>query len=284
MIEPCEIKKEPIFLSQILPLALTGVVFSALFGVLYLVVLFLNRVAAGEGIIVRLRWPDIIFGMTIYLKTSVDFAIFIGNMMKSNPGYKSRIAIEIGTALGNALGTFLILGLWNFFKELDWLLALMVFLASLVLLRLAQDGLSHAIERSREKTFFHGFSSWLDNTLKKINALIDPFLSKIVPQTSFRGAEGLRFWPLFSFAFTVPFILGLDDFAGYVPMFSIVNVFGFATGVLLGHMALNAFLYLSPNQTIRAVTNRWVALLGSLVFVGLAAYGFSEVVKILFIR
>jgi len=279
-----EKRKESVWLSQVLPLSLTVVVFLALFGLLYLTILALNRFAFGSHILMQLRWADVLFGMTIYLKTSVDFAIFIANLMRANPGYKGRIAVEIGTALGNALGTLIILSLWNFFKELDWLLALMVFLAALVLLRLAQDGLSHATERTNEGTVIHRMARWLDWALGKINNAIDPFLSRIVPHTSFRAAEGLSFWPLLGFALTIPFILGLDDFAGYVPLFSIVNVFGFATGVLLGHMVLNALLYVSPGRTIRAVTNPWVALLGSLVFVALAVYGFSEVFKIVFVR
>ncbi|MDP2932626.1 MAG: hypothetical protein Q8N81_00670, partial [bacterium] len=160
----------------------------------------------------------------------------------------------------------------------------MVFLASLVLLRLAQDGLSHATERTNDGAFIHRLACRLDWVLGKINNVIDPFLSRIVPHTSFRAAEGLSFWPLLGFALTIPFILGLDDFAGYVPLFSIVNVFGFATGVLLGHMVLNALLYISPTRTIKAVTNPWVALLGSLVFVALAVYGFSEVFKIIFLH
>lgn len=270
------------WLSQALPLALTAVVFFVLFLSLYLLILLLNRFALGAPIAMELRWPDVLFGMTIYLKTSVDFAIFIGNLMRANPGYKSRVAVEIGTAVGNAAGTLVILVLWNYFKELDWLLAAMVFLASLVLLRLAQDGLEHAQQRAGVGSVAGRLADVLDRSLGAINKTIDPFLSKIVPHTSFSQAAALKFWPLFAFAFTVPFVLGLDDFAGYVPLFSIVNIFGFATGVFLGHMVLNALLYLSPNQTIKTVTNSWVALIGSMVFVGLAVYGFSEVVKIIF--
>ncbi|MCL5435947.1 MAG: hypothetical protein M1275_02605 [Patescibacteria group bacterium] len=273
--------KEPFFLSQVLPLALTAVVFVALFGILYLAIILLNRFTPDAPIVLELRWPDVLFGLTIYLKTSVDFAIFIGNLMRANPGYKSRIAVEIGTALGNAAGTLAILALWNYFKGLDFLLAAMVFVAALVLLRLAQDGLQHGEERTSKGTLIGRLSMWLDRFLGKFNDKIDPFLSKIVPHTSFKQAGVLKFWPLFFFAFTIPFILGLDDFAGYVPLFSIVNVFGFATGVLLGHMILNALLYLSPIATIKAVTNAWVAFAGSVVFVGLSIYGFTEVAKIL---
>jgi len=54
----------------------------------------------------------------------------------------------------------------------------------------------------------------------------------------------MAFLPLCVFSFTVPFILGLDDFAGYVPLFDLINVFGFAIGVFSGHMFLNIMLYI----------------------------------------
>ena len=52
-------------------------------------------------------------------------------------------------------------------------------------------------------------------------------------------------------------MLGLDDFAGYVPLFNVVNVFGFAIGVFSGHMVLNAFLYVSP---VFAILIAWLWL------------------------
>jgi hypothetical protein len=85
-------------------------------------------------------------------------------------------------------------------------------------------------------------------------------------------------------SFTVPFILGLDDFAGYVPLFNVVNVFGFAIGVFLGHMVLNIFLYLSPKRTIQAVKNPIISLVGSIAFVLLAGWGLFEAYKLLFLH
>ena len=86
---------------------------------------------------------------------------------------------------------------------------------------------------------------------------------------------------LLLFSVTVPFVLGLDDFAGYVPLFNIVNVFGFSVGVFVGHMILNVFLSASPERTIRAVKNPVISLVGSIVFVLLAIWGLSEVAHLL---
>ena len=80
---------------------------------------------------------------------------------------------------------------------------------------------------------------------------------------------------------TLHIILGLDDFAGYVPLFSVVSVFGFAIGVFAGHTILNILLYISPDHTTRLVKNPVFALAGSAAFVMLGAWGIVEVVKLI---
>jgi hypothetical protein len=88
---------------------------------------------------------DVLIGLTIYLKTSIDFALLIGILMEKYPGIKNQIIIQSGTTLGNAIGTMVVLVIWFFFKEVFWLLALMIFFASLVLIELAQTSLEHVI-------------------------------------------------------------------------------------------------------------------------------------------
>ena len=267
--------------NQIIPIALTVVVAAALTAILWFEIVIINKYTH-EDIILNLRLVDVLVGLTIYLKTSIDFAIYIGRLMHTNPGWKSRVAIEIGTAVGNAAGTLAILALWAFFKEIKWLLILMIALAVLVLMKRAQDSLEHAkVEDESYPRWFRKLVSHSDRILEKFNRAFLPILRFVVPNISPKGAANLAFWPLFGFAFTVPFVLGLDDFAGYVPLFSIVNLFGFAVGVFGGHMILNMFLYLSPATTIRVVKNPVISLLGSYAFVGLAIWGFAEVVKLI---
>ena len=159
---------------QLLPLILTVIIFFVLTAILRIESAVLNAVTISD-IQIQIRWTDVLVGLTIYLKTSIDFAIFMGNLMHTNQGWRNRIAIESGTALGNALGTMLILAVWTFFKEINWLLALMVIIASLVLLRLAEEGLHHAQEYrgSFSHTFLNivKYTEWL---LKKINHIFAP--------------------------------------------------------------------------------------------------------------
>lgn len=269
-----------VFKRQILPLILTVVVCGALVGMLWLEIFGLNQLTTTD-ILLSIRWVDVVVGLTIYLKTSIDFAIFIGRLMEKNADWKSRIAIEIGTALGNALGTMGILFVWTFFKEVRWLLALMVFLAALVLFKLAEDSLEHVTDDGVGFLGVKKAARVLEKGLDKLNSLVAPVLRFVLPNLKATKEGSLQFWPLFLTSFTVPFILGLDDFAGYVPLFSVVNVFGFGTGVFVGHMLLNLFLYLSPERTIRVVKNSIISFIGSLAFIGLGIWGLIEVVRII---
>lgn len=228
----------------------------------------------------QLQLSDVLFGMTIYLKTAVDFAILIGLLMSKYPGFKNRVVIENGTALGNTLGTMAVLTLWFFFKEVKWILALMVIIASLVLLELAKGGLEHIEEAEREgqkvPKWVKISASKIDLVLTKVMVVVSPVLSRILPSMSFDDTKKLTTWGLLGTSFTIPFILGLDDFAGYVSFFKIVNVFGFGVGVFLGHTILNILLFINPIKTVELVKNPVISLIGTLFFVGLALFGFYE--------
>ncbi|KKS98481.1 MAG: hypothetical protein UV73_C0001G0002 [Candidatus Gottesmanbacteria bacterium GW2011_GWA2_43_14] len=270
--------------SLIIPLALTVVLFLILTAVLRAEIGILNAFTSSD-ILTKIRWSDLLVGITIYLKTSIDFAIFMGNLMHSNPGWKNRIAIESGTAFGNAVGTIVILAIWTFFKEIDWLLALMIILASLVLLRLAEEGFDHAmVYRGKLGSKFLNIMVLLESALKKVNAVFSPLYAKIIPGTSMKRSKAKNFPHLLKISFSIPFILGLDDFAGYVPLFNIVNVFGFAIGVMLGHTILNIFLFMSPDKTVNAVKNPFISFVGSLAFIALAVWGFYESYLLLFVH
>lgn len=267
-------------LQQVIPILLTFITFLSLGGILYLLILTLNLLPAKTKILLVLRKRDILIGLAIYLKTSVDFAIFIGNLMHSNPGWKKRIAIELGTALGNGLGTLLVLIIWAFFKEIPALMVLMITAASLILLKMAQESLEEFL-KYENFTKIHSSISLLQKQLNFINSLSGKLLKPLIPNLSITNAKMLSFANLAMFSITIPFILGLDDFAGYIPLFSIVNVYGFAVGVFLGHMLLNLGLFISPGKTTAVVRHPIVLFLGGLAFVGISLWGFWEVIKIL---
>ncbi len=265
---------------QGIPLILTVITFISVCILLYIFILFLNLLPTSEKIIPKLRIQDVLVGLIIYLKTSIDFAIFIGNLMRSNPGWKKRIAIEIGTALGNAGGTLLILLIWNFFKEVPVLMAIMIIIASLVLFRMAEESFEDLLTQISHPKLNPPLK-FLNDQLHLINSVFKPLMGKLIPNLSITNIKVMSFTPLLFFAFTIPFILGLDDFAGYIPLFSIVNVFGFAVGVFLGHMILNIALFISPGRTSKIVKLPIILLVGGSAFVLIAAWGFYEAVHLI---
>lgn len=261
---------------QVIPVSLTLVILFILVFVLYWEIRILNLITPAD-ILLNIRSSDILVGLTIYLKTSIDFAIFMGNLMRANPGWKNRIAIEAGTAIGNAGGTIIILAIWSFFKDINILLAIMIIIASLVLFKLAEEGLDHAQKLfNQSDAGYQKIISLFALYLKKLNSLFSPLLTKVIPNISMKSKTAKSLKKLLAFSFTVPFILGLDDFAGYVPLFNIVNVFGFAIGVMAGHTVLNIFLFLDPDKTISIVKNPLISFFGSLAFIGLALWGVYE--------
>ncbi len=271
-----------LYKEQLVPIVLTAVTFFGLWLLLYWFLTILNLFPAKEHILLHLHLPDILVGLIIYLKTSVDFGIFIGNLMRSNPGWKKRIAIELGTAIGNGLGTLVVLTIWNFFREVPLLMAIMILLASLVLLKMAQESLEEFCKAESDMLeVLNKPIGTLNAILERINKLFSPLLNILVPHVGLTRIKTMPWMQLMFFAFSIPFILGLDDFAGYIPLFSIINVYGFAVGVFLGHMILNIALFLSPKKTVQFVQKPLVLLFGGLAFVGIAIWGFYEVIHLL---
>lgn len=269
-----------LYKEQLLPIVLTGATFALLWAVLHVFIVALNNFTT-EDISLVVRKRDVLVGLTIYLKTSVDFGIFIGNLMRSNAGWKKRIAIELGTAVGNGLGTLVVLIIWNFFREVPLLMAFMIMIASLVLLRMAQESL---VEFCESKTLLlkplKKTTHVLSIVLMKVNEFFAPILRKIVPSVGLTKIKPMSWIALAFFSFSIPFILGLDDFAGYIPLFSIINVYGFGVGVFLGHMILNIALFIAPQKTVQIVRNPFILLGGSIAFVGIALWGIYEVIQV----
>lgn len=260
------------FKTQFIPLFLTVITFIVLSILLYFFLSILNIFPLKQKIQLVLRPFDIIVGMTIYLKTSIDFALFMGNLMHTNPGWKKRIAIEIGTALGNFMGTLLVLGIWFFFKEAPLLMVIMITLAAFVLFKMAEEGFEKVMHKSDTANNLLHFPVLI---LQKINLLSKPLFNKILPKTGITATK-LTLWKLLFFSLSVPFILGLDDFAGYIPLFSVINVLSFVLGVFLAHMILNIGLFASPNLTIKITKHPLVIIIGSIAFVGIGLWGLIE--------
>jgi len=246
-------------LQQTVPIVLSVIILSILVAALYVLISSLNNFTA-EKLSTQILLIDVLVGITIYLKTAIDFGIFMGRLMESNPGWKNRIAIDAGTALGNFLGTAAILTIWVFAKDITFLLAFMIFLASLVLLELAQAGVVHFSQWKTKGRVHKALHDMAAVPLSLVTRITGPLLSPLIPnmEQRLRGVAFTTWRGLLYFSFTVPFILGLDDFAGYVPLFNVIRIFSFAIGVLTAHTILNIALFANPTLTTKAVKNPWV--------------------------
>lgn len=240
------------------------------------------------------RWygliTDILIGLTIYLKTSIDFALLIWVLMEKYPWMKNQLMIQSGTTIWNALWTMIVLLIWFFFKEVYRLLALMIFFASLVLFELAQTSIEHIVDDNPDTTIddepvppwtAKRFALKLHDILAAINHYLEPITKKVLPSLSFSDSKALTTRWVFATSFTIPFILGMDDFAWYVPLFSIINVFWFWIGVFLWHTILTTFLFISPKRTVHVIKNPVIAILGSLAFIWIAIWWLYDSFKII---
>jgi hypothetical protein len=202
--------------------------------------------------------------------------------MKTNPGWKKRIAIELGTAVGNGFGTFLILIIWTVFKAIPPLMIIMIFIAAVVLLRMAQESFEEFLKQRESFIKLKMPVSLLQDQLNIVNTIFRPILRFFVPNLNLTKTKKLSFINLVIFSLAIPFVLGLDDFAGYIPLFTLINVFGFSIGILLGHMLLTIGLFAFPKRTVEVVKHPIVLIIGGLAFIGLGLYGFYESVNIFF--
>lgn len=270
-----------IFIQQAVPVFLTILTFLALATVLYGILLILDSLRLSFPIILDFRRREVLFGIAIYLKTAIDFAIYIGNLMETNPGWKKRVAISLGTAMGNAAGTFAILIVWTLFKEIPLLMMVLIFISSVVLLKMAEESLEEFLKQKKSFIQIRMPVSLLQEQLNFVNKLFRPILRFFVPNLNLTRTKKLSFANLIVFSFTIPFILGLNDFSGYIPLFTYINVFGFSVGVLLGHMILTIGLFASYKTTIAVVKHPFVLISGGLAFITIGLYGFFGSFKIL---
>ncbi len=277
-------KQEPILYSQVIPLTIA---FGS--GLLFLLFLFFNvnlsnHIFPITPIRLTLGFADLALGFYLYIKTSVDFAAFIGSMMVSNPGWKNRVAVEWGTSLGNFAGTLVVLWLWMIFRSTNQLLeGLIVLIASFVLLELAAG--SHERLREAEWDVQSGFKKsffMLSKFFLKLRLFTEPFLVWMPDLEATMSGKSLpTIKSLLLYSFIVPFILGSDDFASYISVFSVVNVFSFATGVIIGHSILLAGLFAFPKKVDHLLALPGFSALAITTFILLFLNGAYDAVKIL---
>lgn len=272
-----------LFIQKIIPVFFALATFLVLSTTLYAILLLLTSLPLNYPIILDFRRREPLIGIAIYLKTAIDFAIFMGYLMHTNPGWKKRVAIGFGTALGNAFGTFAVLTVWTLAKEFRILIVLFVFVSSVILLRLAEESLEEFLKQKKSfiKLDIRKPVSLLQEQLDIVNKLFRPILRFFVTDLDLKKTQKLSFANLIIFSFTIPFVLGFNNFSSYIPLFQYINVFGFTLGIILGHFLLTIGLFLFPRKTVVFVKHPLILIGGGLTFIGIALFGFYQAVQIL---
>lgn len=272
-----------VFIKKFVPVLLAILTFFGLATVLYGILILLTSLPLNYPIILDFRRRELLIGIVVYLKTAIDFAILMGNLMHTNPGWKKRVAIGLGTAMGNAFGTFAVLTVWTIAKEFRILIVIFVFISSVVLLRLAEESFEEFLKQKKSfiKIDIRKPVSLLQDQLDFVNRLFRPILKFFVTDLDLKKTKRLSFANLVIFSFTIPFILGFNDFSAYIPMFAYINVFGFTLGILLGHLLLTIGLFAFPKKTVVFVKHPLVLIGGGLAFIAIGLFGFWEAFRVL---
>ena len=243
-------------------------------GLTFLTILLLNSVdGINNKINLEISFIQIFLGMFIYLKTAVDYAIFVGMMMEKNAGMYKRIAMNAGTSVGCYIGVSLILVLWYFFKEINWLMFILLIISGAVLLSLGDASQEH-------------FGK-INKMLKRPIELFFNFVRPVVKALTFFMPEGnfkpkkMRVWQLFLFSGLLPFLLGADDLAGYMALMNPINVFSLLIGIYFADAIIDILLFCNRNLTIKIVKNKWIIYIGTIFFIVLAFISFYGAIKII---
>lgn len=249
------------------------------FVVFVLLTYFLLNIINGFGIIqqkfiLSISFTDILLGMVIYLKTAVDYAIFVGLMMDKNAGTVKRIAMNAGTSIGAFIGVSLVVILWAFFKEISWLMAILLVLAGAVLFSLGDSSQEH----------FKAIPAKLKKPLEVFFNIVRPVISLLtffMPNGEFKPRK-MAGWSLFIFSGVLPFLLGADDLAGYMALIRTHNIFGLLIGIYLADAFIDIALFSNRKFTVRMVKNRWISYFGALFFVFLGVISFKHAFELIF--
>lgn len=229
------------------PIILTFLAFFALTILLFLTINLINLINPKNAIIIKIIPVDILFGLFIYLKTSVDFVVFASNFIKKHREEKAMELFSLGTSLGNGVGIFLVIFVWSLIKNVKPLLIFSVLAASSFLIYI---GSKNAID-----FFKYKIASENNNIIPQTNSHLSTFL----------------------FSLRLPFILGIDDFAGYIPLFNILNITSFSVGVLLGHCILVSLILANEKLLRKIVQMRFFDLIGAILFLGIGVFGILHV-------
>lgn len=256
---------------QLIPISLSLGLFALFSASTYGILLILNCFMS-EPLALTLTIGQFLLGIFIYLKTSVDYALFVGGLMEQNPGIRNRIAMNIGTQIGCFIGVTAIVVIWSFFREIRWLMAILLVIAGMILIGLGDGSQEH----------FETLPGWAKRPLEGFFNLTRPLVqifTFFMPESDM-SPQAMKWGKLFLVSGIIPFALGADDLAGYMVLLTATNVFSLLLGIYFGDAIIDIALFAKPEWTVAVVKNRWVAYLGALFFIGLGILSITHAIQL----
>lgn len=259
---------------QFLPTFICFVMFFLFIGCSIFFIHDLINPFSAEPILFQFHLTDFLVGFFLYFVTAIDYALIVGRMQVNNPSISARVIMNIFTCLGCFFGVSLVLFLWGFAKEIDWLIIALLIFAGSVMVKLSFEGLDY---------FRNDEHIWTPLRLLVVNSVT--FLHTFT--------QGLTFWipelgrpsvartslrELAKWSFVLPFIIGLDDFVGYMGAMTIYNVFSLLFGIYLADVLIDIMIFASPKTTKKLVENPVFSFFASLAFIYLMYKSFSEAI------
>lgn len=235
----------------------------------------INPVSA-QPIKLEFHWLDFLVGFFLYFVTAIDYALIVGRMQVINHGIRARFVMNVGTCVGCFVGVTMVLFLWGFAKEIDWLIIALLIFAGCVMAKLAFEGLEY---------FVHSSSIWAplrQITLRGVTLAhhLTEGLTFWIPELSSPKVVPMSLSKLAGWSFLLPFIIGLDDFVGYMGAMTIYNVYSLLFGIFLADILIDILIFISPKMTRKLVENAWLSFLATYAFLYLLYKSFSEAMLI----
>lgn len=265
-----------VLFNQLLPVV---VCFSLYFLFLFVSWLFItvgiNPVSV-EKIQIELHPIDIGVGFFLYFVTAVDYALIIGRMQVSNPGSKPRFIMNVFTCLGCFAGVSIVLFLWGLAKEVAWLIIPILIFAGGVMIKLAFEGKEYYEKNPKVPRAIRRLLVFLLESLHAVSSLLTFWIPELgSPKVKKMTAKSLATW-----AFLLPFIIGLDDLVGYMGAMTIYNAFSLLVGIYFADILIDLLIFVSPRFTKKLVENPYLSVLASFAFLYLAYKSIFEAVQL----
>ena len=233
--------------------------------------------AISEKIIIHFLPVDIAIGFFLYFVTAIDYALIVGRMQVVNNGLKARFTMNVFTCLGCFVGVSFVLFLWGLAKEIDWLIIILLIFAGSVMVKLAYESLG----------YFRDAKS-IPSTIRTLSVKLIGFLHSLtqpltfwIPELASPKIAKMSTKKLASWAFLLPFIIGLDDFVGYMGAMTIYNVFSLLLGIYLADIVIDVLIFTSPKLTKKVVEGAILSLLASWAFLYLMYKSYSESINVI---